>query len=70
MSYLDIVRLRQKNLGVPRSPTRHERDQSFLVPVPVRKKMLVPVPSETNFSANPSQRYFGLGPGKKKILVP
>ncbi len=35
---------------------RHERDQPFLVPVP----------SETNFGAGPSQKYFGHGPGPKK----
>jgi hypothetical protein len=31
---------------------------------------LVPVASETNFGAGPSQKYFGHGPGpKKNILV-
>ncbi len=49
---------KRETLSRPHSPTltpRHERDQSFLAPVPV--------PSETNFGAGPSQKYFGHGPG-------
>jgi hypothetical protein len=44
------------NLATP----RHERDQSFFVPVQV--------PSETNFGAGPSQKYFGHGAGPKKTF--
>jgi hypothetical protein len=49
---------------------RYERDQSFLVPVPAGKsfRVSVPVPSETNFRAGPSQKYYGHGPDPKKTF--
>ncbi len=43
--------------------TRHERDQSFLVPVPVRKKISSRSRRKRNFGPGP-------GPGEKEILVP
>ncbi len=38
--------------------TRHERDQSFLVPVPARKNFRFRSRSEKNFGAGPSKKTF------------
>jgi hypothetical protein len=53
--------------NVGRDATRHERDQSFPVPVPARKKFW-----SRSRSSLDQKKKFGPGPspGEKKILVP
>jgi hypothetical protein len=52
--------------------SRHERDQSFLVRVPMRTKNLVPVPARKNFRSRSGslQKQILIPVPVKKILVP
>ncbi len=79
-SWWTVVRHLRKGLLRVWVRDRHERDQSFLVPVPVRKKkissrsgekkILVPVPAGKSFRSRSQSKIFWSRSCWEKFLVP